>query len=295
MDEGGARVLIEDGVLRVWDRQHHLLTWVQRTENRMYRLELQVSRPLCLAVHQDDDAWRWHERFGHANFGSLEKMARLEMVCGLPPISHAEQFYDTCVVAKHRRGVFSKQSKYRADKALELVHGDLCGPVKPVTPGGQRYFLLLVDDATHYMWVVLLTAKLEASSAIKRIQTAAEKECDRKLRVLRTDNGGEFTVAEFAAYCGDEGVTRHFSAPYTPQQNRVVEWQNQTVVAMARVLLKQRRMLAKFWGEAVVTTVYLQNRFPTKSLADRTPYEAWHGQKPTVNHLRVFSCRVFVK
>jgi hypothetical protein len=69
----------------------------------MYRLELQVARPLCLAVHQDDDAWRWHERLGHANFGSLEKMGRLEMVRGLSPTSHAEQFCDTCVLAKHRR------------------------------------------------------------------------------------------------------------------------------------------------------------------------------------------------
>jgi hypothetical protein len=163
------RVLIEGGVLRVWDRRHRLLARVQRTENRMYRLELQVARPLCLAVHQDDDAWRWHERLGHANFGSLEKMGRLEMVRGLPPISHAEQFCDTRVLAKHHRGAFPKQSKYRTNKALELVHDDLCGPVKPVTPSGRRYFLLLIDDATRYIWVVLLTAKSEASSAIKRI------------------------------------------------------------------------------------------------------------------------------
>jgi transposase InsO family protein len=223
MDEGGARVLIEGGVLRVWDCRHRLLARVQRTENRMYRLELQVARPLCLAVHQDDDAWRWHERLGHANFGPLEKMGRLEMVHGLPPISHTEQFCDTCVLTKHRRRVFLKQSKYRADKALELVHDDLCGPVKPVTLGGRCYFLLLVDDATRYMWVVLLTAKSEASSAIKRIQAAVKKECGRKLRVLRTNDKGEFTAAEFIAYCADEGVTRHFSAPYTPQQNGVVE------------------------------------------------------------------------
>jgi transposase InsO family protein len=201
-------------------------------------------------------------------------MGRLEMVRGLLPISHAEQFCDTCVLAKHRRGAFPKQSKYRADKALEFVHGDLCGPVKPASPGGRRYFLLHVDDATRYMWVVLLTAKSEASSTIKRIQAAAEKECGRKLRVLRTDNGGEFTTVEFAAYCADEGVTRHFSAPYTLQQNGVVERRNQTVVAMARALLKQWRMPAEFWGEAVVTAVYLQNRLPTKSLAGRTPYEA---------------------
>jgi transposase InsO family protein len=133
-------------------------------------------------------------------------MGMLEMVRGPLPISHAEQFCDTCVLAKHRRRVFPKQSKYCTDKALELVHGDLCGPVKPVTPSGRRHFLLVVDDATRYMWIVLLTAKSEASNAIKHIQAAAEKECGRKLRVLRTDNGGEFTAAEFA-YCADEGVT----------------------------------------------------------------------------------------
>jgi transposase InsO family protein len=80
---------------------------------------------------------------------------------------------------------------------------------------------------------VLLTIKSEASSAIKHIQAAAEKECGRKLWVLRTDNGREFTAVEFTAYCADGWITRHFSPPYTPQQNRVVERQNQTVVAMA--------------------------------------------------------------
>jgi hypothetical protein len=198
-------------------------------------------------------------------------------------------------LVKHHRGVFPKQSKYHADKALELVHDDICGPVKPATPGGRSYFLLLIDDATRYMWVVLLTAKSEASSAIKRIQASVEKECGRKLRVLRTDNGGEFTAAEFATYCADEGITRHFLAPYTPQQNGVVERRNQTMVAMAWVLLKHRRMSAEFWGEVVVTVVYLQNRLPTKSLTDRTLYETWHGRKSAVNHLCVFGCRAFVK
>jgi hypothetical protein len=54
-------------------------------------------------------------------------------------------------------------------------------------------------------------------------------------------------------------------------------------------------MPTEFWGEAVVTTVYLQNRLPMKSLTGRTTYEAWHGQKPAVNHLHVFGCRAFVK
>jgi hypothetical protein len=145
----------------------------------------------------------------------------------VPPITHIDQFYDMCVLAKHHCGAFPKQNKYRMEKALELVHGDLCGPVKPATPGERRYILLLVDDATRYMWVAFLAAKSEATGAIRRIQEAAE-ECGRKLRVLRIDNGGEFTAAEFTAYYVDEGVKRHFS---------MVERRNQTVVAMAHALL----------------------------------------------------------
>jgi transposase InsO family protein len=97
------------------------------------------------------------------------------------------------------------------------VHGDLCGPVTLATPEGRCYFLLLDDDLSRYMWVVVLSSKGEAGDAIRRMQAAAEAECGRKLHVLRTDNGGEFTVPEFASYCANEGVQRHYSAPYNPQ------------------------------------------------------------------------------
>jgi transposase InsO family protein len=96
------------------------------------------------------------------------------------------------------------------------------------------------------MWVVVLGSKGEAADTIRHAQTAAEAECGQKLRVLHTDNGGEFTVAEFASYCADEGFQRHYFAPYNPQQNGVVEWCNQMVVGMARALLKQRGMSVVF-------------------------------------------------
>jgi hypothetical protein len=113
--------------------------------------------------------------------------------------------------------------------------------------------------------------------------------------VLRTDNNGEFTAVEFVSYCTDEGVQRHYSAPYSPPQNDIIEQRNQTVVGMARALLKQRGMPAVFWVEAVVMAVYILNRSPTKALNGRTPYEAWHGRKPVVSHLRVFGCLAFGK
>jgi hypothetical protein len=123
----------------------------------------------------------------------------------------------------------------------------------------------------------------------------AEAECGHKLHVLRTDNGGEFMTAEFASYSMDEGVQRHYSTAYSPQQNGVVERRNQTVVGMARALLKQRGMSVVFWGEAVVTAVYILNCSPTNILNGRTSYEACHGRKPAVSHLWIFGCLAFGK
>jgi hypothetical protein len=142
------------------------------------------------------------------------------------------------------------------------MHGDLCGPVTLATPRGRCYFLLLVNDLSRYMWVVVLGSKGEDTDAIRRVQAAAEVECDRKLHVLRTDNDGEFTTAKFTSYCTDEGVQRHYFVPYSPEQNG----------SMA---------------------VYILNRSPTKALNGRTSYEAWHGRKPAVSHLRVFDCLTF--
>jgi hypothetical protein len=175
------------------------------------------------------------------------------------------------------------------------MHGDLCGPLTPATPVGRCYFLLLVDDFSRYMWVVVLTSNGEATDAIRRAQSAVEVECDRKLRVLRIDNDGEFRSAEFTSYYVNEHVQRHYSASYSPQQNGVVERRNQTVVGIAHALLKQRGMPTVFWGEAVVITVYILNRSSTKVLNGRTPYEAWLGRKPAVSHLRVFGCLTFTK
>jgi hypothetical protein len=92
-------VEIEHGVLRIWDHRHRLLVKVNRS-NCLYVLHAQVAQPLCLAARRDDDAWRWHERFGHLNFEALRQLGSKEMVRGMPHVDHVEQFYDTCVLTK---------------------------------------------------------------------------------------------------------------------------------------------------------------------------------------------------
>ena len=67
------------------------------------------------------------------------------------------------------------------------------------------------------------------------------------------------------------------------------------MVAMARSMLQSKGMSGKFWGKAVNTSIYLLNRAPTKSVVGMTPYEAWYGHKPTVDHLHTFGCVAHVK
>jgi hypothetical protein len=97
---------------------------------------VKVAQPCCLAARRDDGAWQWHEHFGYLNFEALKRLSAKEMVRGLPCLDHVEQFCDVCVLTKHRRLPFPLQSSFRAKERLELMHGDLCGPVTPATPGG---------------------------------------------------------------------------------------------------------------------------------------------------------------
>jgi hypothetical protein len=126
------------------------------------------------------------------------------------------------------------KAEYRAERRLELVHGDLCGPISPATSRGNKYFLLHVDDLNRYMWVAAIPSKDRVVAAIKGIQARAEGESGLKLKALCTDRGGEFTVTEFTHYWAAEGVHHQHTAPYSAQQNSIVEHWNGTVVATAR-------------------------------------------------------------
>lgn len=90
LDEGGYQVLVEDGVMWVRDEDRRLLAKIPRGPGRLYNLDVTIARPVCLAARTDDDAWRWHQRFGHIHFAALRKMGREELVRGLPIIDQVQ-------------------------------------------------------------------------------------------------------------------------------------------------------------------------------------------------------------
>jgi transposase InsO family protein len=276
--------------MTVLDKERQVLAKVRRSANRLYILNIEQSEPVCLLSKASELPWLWHARYGHISFHALRLLAKESMVRGLPMIDQVDRLCESCLVAKQRRAPFPAEASFRADQALQLLHGDLCGPISPSTFAGKNYFLLLVDDHTRYMWVVLIKSKAEALDAVKKVRAAVEVELNLKVMALRTDRGGEFTSKNFAQFCEGLGIKHYLTAPYSPQQNGVVERRNQTVVGMARSLLKSKGLPGQFWGEAVATAVYLLNRAPTKSVRGMTPYEALYKVKPSVEHLRTFGC-----
>jgi hypothetical protein len=133
-------------------------------------------------------------------------------------MGHVERVCEVCQARKQRHTSFPEQAKYRARELLDLVHGNLCGPIAPATSGGNKYFLLLVDDLSRYMWVVAIPSKDYAMAAIKEIQARAEGESGCMLRALHIDRGGKFTFMEFVEYCMMEAVQSQHTAPHIPQE-----------------------------------------------------------------------------
>jgi hypothetical protein len=120
-----------------------------------------------------------------------------------------------------------------------------------------------------------------------------EKHIGKSIKILRSDQGGEYKSRDFNKYCKDHGIVQQFIVPHTPQQNRVVERKNLTLVECARSMMKGKNLSNAFWVEAINIAVYLKNRSPKRCLDNVTPFEALYGSKPVVHNLIVFGCKAF--
>ena len=217
------------------------------------------------------------------------------MVRGLPNFRFSHHLCRNCVAGKHNRSSFPNEFEYRASKILQLILGNICGPIQPSIVGGRRYYFLLIDDYSRLMWVAFLKEKSDVFQHFKIFKNLDESESDEKVKCLRIYRGGEFNSEEFKIYCEENGIKRHLTSPYSPQQNGVVERKNRTIMSCVRSMLKEKRLPLELWAEAVNTCIYVLNCFFTKSLENSTPYEKWSGRKPSVEHLGVFGLVVHIK
>ena len=110
---------------------------------------------------------------------------------------------------------------------------------------------------------------------------------------IRSNNITKYTSKKFNKFCEDAGIEHQLTAPYTPQQNGVVERKNRTIMEMTRCLLHEKDLPKEFWAEAANTTVFLLNRLPSKALPGKTSFEAWYDFKPKLLNLKTFGCFCF--
>jgi transposase InsO family protein len=165
-------------------------------------------------------------------------------------------------------------------RPLELLHMDLFGPVGYLSIGGSKYGLIIFYDFSRFTWVFFLQDKSETQGTLKRFLRRAQNEFELKVKKIRSDNGSEFKNLQVEEFLEEEGIKHEFSAPYTPQQNGVVERKNRTLTDMARMMLVEFKTPKRFWSEAVniachaINQLYLiafSRRPPTNSLPVTDP------------------------
>ena len=152
-----------------------------------------------------------------------------------------------------------------------------------------------MDDYTRMTWLYLLKKKSEAFNYFQTFKEFVENECERKIKCLRSDNGGEYVSNEFNKFCDVNGIKRHFSVTETPQQNGVVERKNRTVVEMARTMLHEAKLSNVLWPQAIHTTVHILNRCLLRNNQSVMPYQMWKGRPASIKHFKIFGCKCYIK
>ena len=153
-----------------------------------------------------------------------------------------------------------------------------------MTRGGKNYFVTFIYDYLRYTKVYLIKHKDEASDMFLSYKTEVENQLDKKINRLRSDKGGEYVL--FNGYCVNEGIIHKITPPYSPKSNGVVKRKNRTLKEMMNVMLISSNSPNNLWGEALLTTCFLQNRIPHKKTG-KTPYVLWKGFQPNLKYLRV--------
>ncbi|CAI7757409.1 unnamed protein product [Closterium sp. NIES-53] len=199
----------------------------------------------------------------------------------------------TCLETKFTKFPFSSGTG-PAKASLALVHMDVVGPTRAPSLSGSHYFLTIVADHTHAVWVYPLKTKGEvAAGVLKEWMPRAQRESGHKVKVILTDNGGEFIGADFESVLKKKGIQHQLTVPFNPQQNGVAQRFNRTLREGVRTLLGRAGLPDPFWVTALRQVALVKNRV-LATLGDKqwVPYTKWYGSAPAVNMLRAYGCMV---
>nr|GEX15037.1 putative ribonuclease H-like domain-containing protein [Tanacetum cinerariifolium] len=221
----------------------------------------------CLVAKASaDECMLWHRRLGHLNIKTMNRLVRHNLVRGLPSkYFDNDQTCIACLKGKQHKASYKTKLVNSVTKPLHTLHMDLFGPTSDETSGILRNFITEIENLK-----------------------------DLKVKIIRCDNGGEFRNKEINYFCSRKGIKREFSNARTPQQNRVAEKRNRTLIEAARTMLADAKLPITFWAEAVNTACYVQNRVLVNKSQNKTPYELFNGRTLSKGFLKPFGCHVMI-
>jgi hypothetical protein len=179
-------------------------------EGNLYRLQ---GEPVQALVHSSDSLCKlWYKRMGHLHQKVLPT--------NRPDFSIEQQ--GVCIVCKHAKVVFPS-SEHKSKEILDLVYLDVCGPMSVASITGSMYYVSFIVDFSRKTWIYILKTKDEVFSMFREFKALVENQTRKKIKVLRSNNGGEYTSKEFEGFCKEVEIKREMVVLYNPQHNGVAE------------------------------------------------------------------------
>ncbi|GKA53244.1 putative ribonuclease H-like domain-containing protein [Tanacetum coccineum] len=250
----------------------------------------------CLvAKATSDESMLWHKRLGHINFKNINKLVKDNLVRGLPTkCFENDQNCVACLKGKQHRASCKSKVLNPITMPLFMLHMDMFGPTFVSSLMHKKYCIVVTDDYSRFTWVFFLASKDETSKILKNFIKEIENLVDKKVKIIRCDNGTKFKNKVMDDFCREKCIKREYSVARTPQQNGVAERRNRTLIEAARTMLADSKLPTIFWAEAVSTTCYVHNRVLVVNPHNKTPYELFKGFKPTLSFMRPFRSHVAI-
>lgn len=166
--------------------------------SKLYMTHPKISKESIHASIHCDMTDLWHKRLGHMSEKGMSLLLKKNVLTGVHDVNLKRCSH--CLAGKQNRVSFKSHPPSRKENILDLVHSDVCGPMKTRTLGGCLYFVTFIDDCSRKVWVYTLKTKDQVLDVFKQFHALVERQTGKKLKCVRTDNGGEY-IGPFDAYC----------------------------------------------------------------------------------------------
>nr|GEW36012.1 retrovirus-related Pol polyprotein from transposon TNT 1-94 [Tanacetum cinerariifolium] len=211
--------------------------------------DMMKSSPICLLFKTSKNkSWLWHWRLNHSNFGTINDLARKDLVRGLPRLKFKkDHLYSACQLGKSKKHTHKPKTKNTNLEVLNTLHMDLYGPIRVQTINGKKYILVIVDDYSRFTWVKFLRSKDETPEVVIKFIQQIQVVLNKTDRYIHTNNGTDFVNHTLTEYYECIGIFHQNTVLKTPQQNGVVQRRNRTLVKAAQTMLIFSKALMFLW------------------------------------------------